>query len=271
MPPVLSGKVAIYGAGGPIAACAARVLKDHYTLRLTDVRPLPDIAAGKPQSQGAPLPEVLPAPHEWSVVDVADYEQVREAARGMDALINCTVIRPHPMLAFHVNTIGTYHIAKAAAELGIKRIINTGPQMVVVGNGADYSQEFDVPDEAPERPGGELYTHTKYLGYEAMRVFAERYGLEVAEFRYCGFSPARRPTDVEGGGAFFFMTAWEDTGPPFLHALRAPSEAFAQPVERFHLASGSPHGKFGNAKAARLLGWTPDHDFGHLWRRPSAR
>ena len=73
MPPVLSGKVAIYGAGGPIAACAARVLKDHYTLRLTDVRPLPEIAAeGKPQSKGAPVPEVLPAPHEWRVVDVAD-------------------------------------------------------------------------------------------------------------------------------------------------------------------------------------------------------
>jgi nucleoside-diphosphate-sugar epimerase len=232
------------------------------------VRPLPEIAAAEPQSHGAPLPEVLPAPHEWSVVDVTNYEQVLEAARGMDSLINCTVIRPHQQLAFQVNMLGAFNIVKAAVELGIKRIINTGPQMVVVGNGADYYQEFDVPDEAPERPGGELYTHTKYLGAEIVRVFAERHGLEVAEFRYCGFRPAHPPTDKPGSGLFYFMTAWEDTGPPFLHALRAPSKAFERPFERFHLASGGPHGKFRNTKAARLLGWTPEHDFSHLWRRP---
>src|ERR1041385_770999 len=128
MPPIMTGKVAIFGAGGPVAAAAAAALQEHYTLRLTDVRPLAEIAAeGKPQSPGAPLPAVLPPPHECQVVDVADYDQVLEAARGMDALINCTVLRHELVPAFQVNLIGAYHVAKAAVEHGIRRIIHTGP------------------------------------------------------------------------------------------------------------------------------------------------
>ena len=73
MPAVKAGKVAIFGAGGPVGAAAARALRDHYTLRLTDVRPIEQIAAeSKPQSPGAPLPEVLPPPHEMRKVDVAE-------------------------------------------------------------------------------------------------------------------------------------------------------------------------------------------------------
>src|SRR5437763_1051743 len=67
----------------------------YTTLFRSDLRPIAVIAAeGKPQSPGAPLPEVLPPPHECRVVDVSDYHQVLEAARGMDALVNCTVVRP---------------------------------------------------------------------------------------------------------------------------------------------------------------------------------
>src|SRR6476619_7535873 len=113
MPPVTEGKVAIYGAGGPVGAAAARALRDHYTLRLTDIRPIGEIAAeGKPQSRGAPLPELLPAPHECRVVDVADYAQVLDAARGMDALVNVTVLRHQLALAFPVNLVGAFNVAR---------------------------------------------------------------------------------------------------------------------------------------------------------------
>src|ERR1700674_4694666 len=104
MAAITEGKVAIFGAGGPVGAVAAQALRAHYTLRLTDLRPIAAIAAeGKPQSPGAPLPEVLPAPHECRVVDVTDYGQVREAARGMDALINTTVVREGLKAAFEVS------------------------------------------------------------------------------------------------------------------------------------------------------------------------
>src|SRR4051794_13589957 len=150
MPPVTQGKVAIFGAGGPVGAAAAQALRDHYTLRLTDLRPLAEIAAeGKPQSPGAPLPEVLPPPHECRVVDVGDYQQVLDAARGMGALVNCTVVRPDRVAAFHVNLIGAYHVARAAVEHGITRIVHTGPQLVCADHRADYFHDFDVMDDVP--------------------------------------------------------------------------------------------------------------------------
>lgn len=269
MPPVLEGRVAIFGAAGPVAVMAAESLRPHYTLRLCDVRPLAQRTVE--QSAGAPLPAPVTPPHEEQLVDITSYTQVLEAARGMDALINCTVVRPHLEAAFLVNTIGAYHVARAAVELGIRRIIHTGPQLVIAEHQADYWHDFDVHDDVPERPGGNLYGLSKYLGSEIMRRFAERHGLEVAAFVYAHFRPAERPSDADGSGLYAFTTAWEDTGTPFLAALRAPSEAFERPLELFHIASRLPHGKIGGSdKTQRLLGWAPEHDFARLWHRPSA-
>ncbi len=272
MAAVLSGKVAIYGAGGPVGVMATRALRDNYTLRLTDARSIAELAAeGKPQSPGAPLPQVLPAPHECRITDVTDYEQVLEAARGMDALVNCTVVRPDVRTAFLVNLVGAYYVAKAAVELGIRRIVHTGPQLVITGRHCDYNDDFRVVDDVPERGSSNQYSLSKFLGGEVTRVFAEEHGLEIAEFVYCAFRPADRPEEADGSGVFHYTTAWEDTGTPFLHALRAPSTSFEKPLERYLITSRLPQGRFGpSAKAERLLGWTPQHSFERLYTRPVA-
>jgi nucleoside-diphosphate-sugar epimerase len=255
MPPVTEGKVAIFGAGGPVGAAAARALRDHYTLRLTDIRPIAEIVAeGKPQSRGAPLPELLPAPHECRVVDVADYAQVLDAARGMDALINTTVVRSELRPAFEVSLIGAYHVARAAAELGIRRIIHTGPWHTHLGHNADYWWDFDVPDDAPLHPGGDLYALTKFLGGEVTRVFAERHGLEVLTFLFCGFLPAEAKS-WRNASCGPFVVSWEDTGEAFLHGLRAPSPP--RPYEPIFITAPLPHRKFPTHKARRLLSWQP--------------
>jgi len=266
MPPVLEGNIAIFGAGGPVGAAAARALRDHYTLRLTDVRPIAEIAAeAKPQSPGAPLPEALPAPHECRVVDVTDYEQVLEAARGMDSLINVTVVRPHLEAAFAVNLVGAYNVARAAVELGIRRYIHTGPYHQYLNHNADYWWDFDVPPDAPLHPGGDLYALSKYLGGEVTRVFAERHGLEVLTFLYCSFMPADGGDRPDGGGCGPFVTSWEDTGEAFLYGLRAPE--LPRPYEPFFICADAPHGKFTPLKARQLLGWEAKHRFERLWTR----
>ena len=268
MAAVAEGRVAIFGAGGPVGVSAARALRDHYTLRLTDVRPLAEIRAeGRPQSPGAPLPEVLPPPHEARQVDVTDYDQVLEAARGMDALVNCTVVRPHLVPAFHVNLIGAYNVAKAAVELGIRRIIHTGPYHIYLDHNADYWWEHDVPEDAPLRPGGDLYALTKFLGGEVTRVFAERHGLEVVTFLYCHFMPADGGEREDGSGCGPFVTSWEDCGEAFLYGLRAPS--LPRPHEPFFICADVPHGKYPPHKAERLLGWRPRHRFERLWASQS--
>ena len=266
MPPIQSGKVCIFGAGGPVGAAAASALKDHYTLRLTDLRPIAEIQKeGKPQSPGAPLPTALGPPHECRAVDVADYAQVLAAAQGMDALINVTVVRPHPVQAFRVNLIGAYNVAKAAVACGIRRVIHTGPLHTHLGHEADYWHDFDVPDEVPLHPGKDLYALTKYLGGQVTRVFAERAGLEVITFLYCNFRPGDGGAAADGSGLHCFSTSWEDTGEAFRYGLQAP--AMPQPYEVFFICAETPHGKYSPAKAERLLGWKARHTLERLYRK----
>jgi nucleoside-diphosphate-sugar epimerase len=186
----------------------------------------------------------------------------------MDALVNCTVVRPDLAPAFGVNLIGAYHVAKAAAELGIRRIIHTGPWHTHLNHNADYWWDFDVPPDVPLRPGGDLYALTKFLGGEVMRVFAERHGLEVVTFLYCSFRPADGGSRPAGRGCGSFETSWEDTGEAFLAGLRAPE--LPRPYEPFFICADLPHGKFPPTKAKRLLGWEPRHRFERLWTRSAA-
>jgi nucleoside-diphosphate-sugar epimerase len=263
---ITGGKVAIFGAGGPVGAMAARALKDHYTLRLTDARAIPEIVAKQErQSPQAPLPEVLPPPHECRVVDITDYDQVREAARGMDALVNVAVVRSVLEPAFAVSTIGAYHVAKAAVEMGIRRIIHTGPYHASPDINGSSWWDFDIPAEVPLRPGGDLYAVSKYLGGEITRVFAEQHDLEVITFLYCIFLPGDGGSAEDGSGLYPFTVSWEDCGEAFLYGLRAPS--LPRPYEPFFICADLPAGKYRPAKAKDLLGWAPKHRFERLWTR----
>lgn len=267
MPPVTKGKIAIYGAGGPVGAAAATALKDQYTLRLTDVRPLQEIRdAGVLQSPGAPLPEVLPAPHESRVVDITDFEQVLDAARGMDSLVNVSVLRHDLNHAFEVNLVGAYNVARAAVECGIRRIIHTGPYHMSLDHNADYWWDHDVPDDVPLHPGSDLYAVSKFLGGEVTRIFAEEHGLEVITFLYCHFMPGDGGDREDGSGCGPFVTSWEDCGEAFLYGLRAPQ--MPRPYEPFFICADVPHGKFPPHKAKRLLNWEARHRFERLWQRP---
>ena len=80
------------------------------------------------------------ASHEYLQVDVSSLRQVIEAAQGMDAIINCSVVRYDRQLAFDVNLQGCYSVMAAAVHHGIKRVINTGPHFAIAG--ATY-EDFD--------------------------------------------------------------------------------------------------------------------------------
>ncbi len=258
-------KVVIYGAGGPLAAITAANLERDHVLRLTDARPLADIVAGnQPQSPGAPLPRLLAPPHEARVVDVTDPEAVVEAARDMEAVINCTVVRPDPVQAFRVNTLGAYNVMRAAVAAGIRRVVHTGPQQVTFGAPAGYWYDFDVAEDVPARPGTHLYILSKFLGQEICRIFAEEHGLEVPTLVFSSFVNPDNPPP-EPLGAFPFSISWEDAAQAMRQALHAPS--FPRPFEVFQITADLPHGKFRNEKAKRLLAWQPRDRLEDHWLR----
>lgn len=217
-------RVVIFGAGGPLAAVSAHALERDHILRLCDVRPMADIAAdGRPQSRGAPVPRVLGEPHEMRQVDVTDYDQVLEATRGMDAVINMTVMRHDPVEAFRVNTLGAYNVVRAAVECGIRRVVQTGPLQVNNPMQGGYWSDVDLASDVPPRPGVQLYLISKFLGQEIMRIFAQEHDLEVPTLVFGLFT---NPDDCvpDDFGCYPFIVSWST--PPRRCAARCARRPF---------------------------------------------
>ena len=82
--------------------------------------PLPTAAAIAQQAVGSVVTEVREC-------DVADAAAVEAAARDVEALVCCFVMRHHPRLSFDVNVRGTYNAIEAAVRHGHRRFVNTGP------------------------------------------------------------------------------------------------------------------------------------------------
>ena len=102
-------RILLLGGNGWLGPHVVRELERDCDLRVTDVVP-------------------VDGPHESMQVDAGDYRQVRAAAEGTDAIVNCSVSRRDRRGAFDVNTRGTWNGLRAAVEAGHRRFVNTGPR-----------------------------------------------------------------------------------------------------------------------------------------------
>jgi hypothetical protein len=200
------------------------------------------------------------------VVDVTDYQQVLEATRGMDAVINMTVMRHDPVEAFRVNTLGAYNVIRAAVECGIRRVVQTGPQQVTNTMPGGYWSDTDLSSSVPPRPGVELYFISKFLGHEIVRVFAQEHDLEAP---LLVFGPFTNPEDCEPDqlGGYPFLVSWADAAEAVRGALRAPR--FDKPFEVFPIVADLPHGRYQTERTKAALHWQPRDTLEIHWRRPT--
>lgn len=234
-------KVLLLGASGLIAPHMIPGLEQHYELVLADVKPHPE---GRPVDR----------------VDITRYDQVVGAARGADVILNCTVNRGDPVQSFAVNVHGAYHVLRAAVELGIPKVVHTGPQLVW----PEYHHFHDVEDPPP-RGGTGYYGFTKSLSLELCQAFARLHGLQVVCFLYCHLGA--RPTGPVVRKDFHpFSVVWEDV----VEACRLAIELDSVPgnYQCFNLHSHPGHGKYRLDKAERLLGFRPQASLEALYRRP---
>lgn len=233
--------VLLLGASGLVGPHLVAGLEEHFHVRLGDIKPNPD---GRP---------VQP-------VDVTQYQQVYEAARGVDAILNFTVNRYHPTLSFGVNVVGAYHVLRAAAELGIPKVIHTGPEFT----SPEHRHEFDV-DDVPLRSGTEWYWYTKLLSLELCQAYAREYPLQVICLLFSHLGPC--PTGpLPRQDLPVFTVLWPD----LVEALRLAVEVDRVPdnYQCFNLHSYLGHGKILLDKVARVLGYQPGTGAEALFRRP---
>jgi len=234
-------KILLLGAAGHIGPHIISGLEQFYELRLADVKPHPD---GR----------------ELLMVDIARYEQVLEAARGVDAILNFTVNRSHPELSFAVNLGGAYNVARAAVELGISRVLHTGPELII----PRYQPEFGIGD-VPQQPGTGYYALTKYLSMEICAIYARAYGIQTVCFQFNGLG-AKPDGAVVGQDFPPFTIIWED----LVQACRLAIELESVPdnYQSFNLHSYPSQGKYTLDKAERMLGYSPTAGLEEQFRRP---
>jgi len=182
----------------------------------------------------------------------------------MDAIVNCTVVRHDPVEAFRVNLLGTYNIMRAASVCHIRRVVHTGPFMVAPLGATSYAWDYEVSDDAPPRPGSghrfQLYFHTKYLGQETCRVFAEYYGIEVPALLFCEFVTPGYPVAED---FYPFSVSFADAARAIRRSLEV--SALPTPYEVLHITADLPHGVFPNRKVRRVLDWQPRDDLFQCW------
>jgi len=245
--------VLLLGANGYMGPHVVRALARDHRLRITDIQP--------------PPPDVREAckDHEFQHVDVTNADQVQAAAEGMDAIVNLSVVRRDPVLAFHVNTLGCYHVMQAAVAHGIRRVINTGPHFTVAGPGYENWDHRIGPD-VPPHPGTGLYPLTKSLGQEICRSFTEVHDIYVLEYLFYVLRDKEQITP--GAGGVPFVVSWTDAAEAFRLGLEIDLGRLPSKCEVFFILADVPQAKFLNDKAKRILGFAPKDDVSALWRKP---
>lgn len=234
-------RVLFLGASGKIGPHLTPGLAPHYDLILADVRP---------------HPEGLAVRH----VDVTDYRQVRDAARGADAIMNFTVVRGDPEESFHVNVQGAWNVMRAARDLGIAKVVHSGPEAVM---GA-YDHDFGV-GEGPAAPGVGYYGLTKHLSRCICGEWARSHRIPTLCLLFCFLCPApARPGTPEDFHRFGVV--YEDLWDGCRRALEL--DPVPDWYQEINLLSFEEHGKYSNATARRVLGWKPSRRWEEIYRRP---
>ena len=238
--------ILILGANGSLGPHVVQALEGEHTLRLTDIND-------------------LDTDHEYFKLDASDLDGVVEAAEGIDAIVNLSVLRYDRQIAFDVNARGCYNVMTAAVTHGIKRVINTGPHFTITG--PTYEDlDYEIGPDVPPQPGTNLYAITKSLGQEICRVFTENHEIWVLTLLFYNFKELDDRAD-QGQDLTPFAVSWTDAAEAFRPALAINLEELPSRCEPFFVFADLPHHKFSNEKAKSILGWQPKDRLSQFWTR----
>jgi uronate dehydrogenase len=174
--------VLLTGAAGGLGTLMRELLPAYgYELRLLDLLPV----EGEPDAIAA---------------DLADKEALREAIRGVDAIIHLAGISleaPFEKI-LRANIEGTYHLYEAARQEGVPRIVFASSNHAVgftprPRGDAPLDPDALIPIDTPRRPDT-FYGLSKSFGEDLAQFYWDKYGLETVSVRIGSCFP--EPTSV---------------------------------------------------------------------------
>ncbi len=184
-------KVLITGASGRFGPFVIKELESDHELVLFSRRKPPEEALGD---------------HPWIQGDLVNYEDVRKAVKGVEAIQHLGA-QPFPTdhpgqqravqergLAFDTtmksNIIGTYNVLQAAAEEGVRVVVMAGSNCSL-GHGYRISKDpFPIKylpiDEEHPSDVEDSYSYSKLVGEEMLRMYTRAFGMRTYALRLAG-------------------------------------------------------------------------------------
>ncbi len=167
--------ILLTGAAGQVARMIRPLMRADYRLRLSDRRPVADLAGGE---------EFVPA-------ERSDLAALRRAVAGMDGIVH---LGGQPVEAawetiLNANIVGNYSLFEAARLEGVKRIVFASSNHVT----GFYLRSETIGDDVTPRPDSR-YGLSKAFGESLASLYAYKYGAEVMSIRIGNIE--ERPLDI---------------------------------------------------------------------------
>jgi uronate dehydrogenase len=161
-------KLLITGPGGRVGTELVPLLREEFALRLFDTRELKQTGDD----------EIL-------IGDIQDFEALRDACTGVDALLHLAAISDED--DFHskllpVNLAGTYNAFEAARQAGVRKILFPSSGQTVL----NYPPGERVTTDMLPRPST-VYACTKLFGEGLARHYSDVHGMSAIVIRLCYF------------------------------------------------------------------------------------
>ncbi len=125
--------------------------------------------------------------------NMLNIDDCRKAFKRADAIVHLAAI-PNPFndppeRVFNANVVGTFNVHQAAADLGIKKVVQASSDS---SYGFNFRKEGDVllpeylpiDEDHPQRPA-DSYGLSKKVGEEIARSFVSRCGMTTVALRIC--------------------------------------------------------------------------------------
>ncbi|MFJ4846124.1 MULTISPECIES: NAD-dependent epimerase/dehydratase family protein [unclassified Streptomyces] len=225
--------ILLTGAAGGLGTLMRELLPAYgYDLRLFDAAPV----------EGAPGA---------IIADLADRKALREAVRGVDAIVHLAAISLESSFEkiLRANIEGTYHLYEAAREEGVRRIVFASSNHAVGFTPRPVGDDPLIPVDTPRRPDT-FYGLSKGFGEDLAQLYWDLHGLETVSVRIG--SCFREPTSVR------MLSVWmspEDGARLFHAALTA--EGVGHTVV---YGSSANTRLWWDLSGARALGYEPRDD-----------
>lgn len=225
--------VLLTGAAGGLGTLMRDLLPSYgYELRLLDVRPI----EGEPDAITA---------------DLSDRAALREAVRGVDAIIHLAGISLEASFdkILKSNIEGTYNLYEAAREEGVPRIVFASSNHAVGYTPRPQAGDPLIPIDTPHRPDT-FYGLSKSFGEDLAQLYWDKHGLETVSVRIGSCFP--EPSSVR------MLSIWMSPadGARLFHAALT-----AEDVQHTVVYGSSANTRlWWDLSTARALGYEPQDD-----------